>query len=426
MLSIWHGAVRAANRERYAALAESSDLELTVLAPRRWSAALPRPLDFERGDDRDYRVIVASARLRRHAAFHIYPRLFSILSAVRPDLIDFYEEPYTLIALLIAWWRNQFSPGCRLVFTACQNIAKRYPVPFRQMERYVLRSADGAMGLNRGAVEVFRAKGYEGPFEAVPTGIDPARLRRVEVGDLRERLGLNRTTVGYVGRLVEEKGVATLLEAAAFEEARGERPEARGEKQEERGEKQEERGERPEARGEREEARGKRREEGGDYQVLIVGDGPEKAALRQRAEELGIADRVVWVDSVASSEVARYLSCMDVLVLPSRTRSHWKEQLGRVLIEAMACEVAVVGSRSGAIPDVIGDAGLLFEEGDAAGLSAALDRVLGDADFRRDLTMRGRRRAEGEFSWASIAQRIRSVWQQALDRPPLEIRQRMG
>jgi len=383
VLSIWHGAVRAFNRERYDALAQSDDLDLTVLAPKRWSAVLPRPLEIETSGEPRYRLIAASAWLRRHAAFHIHPRLFAILSQVRPDLIDLYEEPYSLIAWLVAWWRNQFSPGCRLVFTACQNIAKRYPPPFSWMERYVLRSADGAMALNGDAVKVFRAKGYDGPFEVVPTGIDPVKLRRVDGGELRNRLGLTRPTVGYLGRLVEEKGLATLLEAAAI---------------------------------------GAR----GDFQILVVGDGPEKASLQRRAQELAIADRVMWADSIGSSDVARYLSCLDVLVLPSLTRPHWKEQLGRVLIEAMACEVVAVGSRSGAIAEVIGDAGLLFEEGNAMGLCAALDRVLENADLRRDLVARGRKRAETIFSWPTIARQIRNVWQQALDRPPLEIRRRLA
>jgi glycosyltransferase involved in cell wall biosynthesis len=381
VLSIWHGAVRLLNRERYDALAQSGDLDLTVLAPRRWSAGLPRPLEIETNAPPRYRLIAASAWLRCHAAFHIYPRLVSILAAIRPDLIDLYEEPYTLIAWLVAWWRNQFSPGCRLVFTACQNIAKRYPPPFSRMEKYVLRSADGAMALNRDVTRVLRAKGYDGPFEVAPTGIDPAKLRRTDAGELRNRLGLTRPTVGYLGRLVEEKGVATLLDATAAEGS-------------------------------------------GDSQILIVGDGPEKDALRRRAEKLSIADRVVWADSIGSSEVPLYLSCMDALVLPSLTRPHWKEQLGRVLIEAMACETAVVGSRSGAIPEVIGDAGLLFPEGDAKRLRGALDRIIGDADLRRDLVARGRRRVESEFSWTTIARQIRRVWQQALDRLPLEIRQR--
>lgn len=380
VLSIWHGAARRLNRERYDALARTDGLDLTLLAPEVWSAAMPRELAYEPGEDAGYRVIRARPWLLGHGALHFYPRLFSILSAERPDLIDVYEEPYSLIAWLVAWWRNNYAPGCRFVFTACQNIAKRYPPPFGWMERYVLQSADAAMALNRGAVEVFRDKGYDGPFEIVPTGIDPDRFRRVDGGRFRQQLPADRFVVGYVGRLVEEKGVATLLEAAAVEPGR--------------------------------------------YSVLIVGDGPEKAALDRQARDLSLGDAVCFVDAVSSDEVCEVMSAMDALVLPSRTRANWKEQLGRVLIEAMALGIPVIGSRSGAIPDVIGDGGLIFEEGDARALHREITRLIDDPDLQGTLSKRGRRRAETEFAWPTIARQTRDLWQRALEQPSLEVRVR--
>ena len=69
-----------------------------------------------------------------------------------------------------------------------------------------------------------------------------------------------------------------------------------------------------------------------------------------------------------STEVPAVLRALDVLVLPSLTTPSWKEQFGRVLQEAMACAIPVVGSDSGEIPHVIGDAGLVTPEGDAAAL----------------------------------------------------------
>jgi glycosyltransferase involved in cell wall biosynthesis len=382
VLSIWHGAVRHLNRERYDALAETEGLDLTLLAPRRWAAGLPSEMEFEwgrRGKPLNYTILTAPAWFRSHAVKHVYPSLFSILSNQRADLIDVYEEPYSLIAWLVAWWRNQFAPGTRFVFTACQNIQKRYPPPFRWMERYVLRSADAAMALDESAREVFRAKGYGGPFEVVPTGVDAERLRRVDARELKYQLRLTRPVVGYMGRLVEEKGVATLLEAAAGSHA---------------------------------------------FQLLIVGDGPEREKLQSHAAGLGVFDRIAWVRAVPSHEVPECLSAMDALVLPSRTRPHWKEQLGRVLIEAMACETPVIGSSSGAIPNVIGDAGLIFAEGNAAQLRERILRVLRYEALRRELAAAGRRRAETVFAWPHIARRTRALWQAALDREPLEHRQR--
>jgi len=95
---------------------------------------------------------------------------------------------------------------------------------------------------------------------------------------------------------------------------------------------------------------------------VLVGGGPERSKLEALAQGLGISARVRWEPWVDSCDVAEYMNAFDVLVLPSRTRRNWKEQFGRVLVEAMACETCVVGSDSGEIPNVVGDTGLIFHE----------------------------------------------------------------
>ena len=110
--------------------------------------------------------------------------------------------------------------------------------------------------------------------------------------------------------------------------------------------------------------------------MTIVGDGPQRAELERLIARRSLGDRVRLLRSVPPAEVAAQMSEMDVLVLPSRTTPVWKEQFGRVLAEAMACRVPVVGSDSGAIPEVIGDAGLTFPEGDADALAERLGRLM--------------------------------------------------
>ena len=98
-----------------------------------------------------------------------------------------------------------------------------------------------------------------------------------------------------------------------------------------------------------------------------------------------------------------YYRQLDVLVVPSRTRSNWKEQFGRVAVEAMACGVPVVGSDSGEIPHVLGDAGLVFVEDDAAALRAHLARLMQDAGLQAELARRGRRRVLEHYTQARVA-----------------------
>ena len=99
------------------------------------------------------------------------------------------------------------------------------------------------------------------------------------------------------------------------------------------------------------------------------------------------------IPSTAPENVGPILKSMDVLVLPSRSMPYWKEQFGRVLVEAMACGVPVIGSDSGAIPAVIGDAGLVFPEGDDRALADRILQLATDSTLWSDLQERGLARA---------------------------------
>ena len=101
---------------------------------------------------------------------------------------------------------------------------------------------------------------------------------------------------------------------------------------------------------------------------------------------------------------------LDALVLPSHTTSTWKEQFGRVLIEAMACATPVVGSDSGEIPHVIGAAGLIYPERDCAALAAQLQLLLDEPRRRAELGGAGRRRVLAYFTMAQIAAQTVAVY----------------
>ena len=145
--------------------------------------------------------------------------------------------------------------------------------------------------------------------------------------------------------------------------------------------------------------------------IVIAGDGPEKGRLLRLAAARGVQGRVSFLGQVAYAEVPGLLKALDVLVLPSVTLLPWhKEQFGRVLVEAMAAGVPVVGSSSGAIPEVIGDAGLVAPEGDAAALAAALDRLLADPALRAALVERARQRVVSQYAWPVLAARTRELY----------------
>jgi len=347
-------------------LARLPDVELLVLVPPYWrdtGGVIP----LEREHTRGYELVATPMALNGHFHLHFYPHLGRHMRRFRPELVHIDEEPYNLATFQAMWLARRL--GAKALFFTWQNLLRRYPPPFSWIEAYNLRHADYAICGNREAGEVLRAKGYRGALKVIPQfGVDPSLYRPLKKG------GEARGTVviGYVGRLVREKGVHLLLQAAA--KLRGE------------------------------------------WELRILGRGPERDRLQALARKLGVADRVAFLAPLPSSRMPAYLNELDVLVLPSLTHPHWKEQFGRVLVEAMACGVAVVGSTCGEIPHVVGEAGLLFPEGDADALSHCLARLIHDAQLRAELALRGRRRVLEHFTQAQVAQATYQVYREILGR----------
>ena len=152
-----------------------------------------------------------------------------------------------------------------------------------------------------------------------------------------------------------------------------------------------------------------------DVRLVIVGDGPLEKRLRKRAAALLIDNRVSLLGSRAAKELPPLLGAMDAMVLASRTTRRWKEQFGRVIIEAHACGTPVIGSNSGAIPDVVGQGGIIFPEGDTAALSQAILAVRHDAARRERLGQIGRQQVEARYTWLRVAEQMRKIYVAASD-----------
>ncbi len=337
-------------------------VDLEVVVPPGWRDERGwTPLEQTYTDG--YALAVTPMALNGRFHLHYYPRLGRILSMRRPDIVHIDEEPYN-----IATWhamRLSRRAGARAIFFTWQNLARRYPPPFSWCERYVYRHARHAIAGNLAAARVLRAKGYTGPTSVIPQfGVDPALYATAA------RPGDGPFTIGYVGRLVPEKGVADLIRAAARLD--------------------------------------------GNWRLKLLGSGPQREALIALVDALGVAGRVEFEAWLPSDRVPGYLSHLHALALPSRTRANWKEQFGRVLVEAMACGVPVVGSDSGEIPNVIGQAGLVFPEGDVDALRARLQRLLDEPALWQTLSTRGRARLLARFTQSRVAADTVAVYEQVM------------
>jgi glycosyltransferase involved in cell wall biosynthesis len=353
-------------------IARFPDVELMVVVPASWHEE-SRTVHLERAHTEGYNLVVEPMVFNGSFHFHFYPQLGRRMRTFQPDLVHIDEEPYNLATFHALWLARRV--GAHALWFTWQNLKRHYPLPFRLIEAYTLNHTDYAIAGSEGAAQVWREKGYSGRMAVIPQfGVDPDLFAPSEVGRLG-RLSARRDaargfTIAYVGRLVPEKGVDVLLEALA--------------------------------------------ELPGVWRLRVVGHGPEEEKLKSRVRLLGISHRVSFEGWLPSVRMPTFYRELDALVLPSRSQDNWVEQFGRVLIEAMACAVPVIGSDCGEIPHVIGNAGLVFPEGDPAALRAALTRLTRDVDLWSDLARRGRERVLKHFTQERIAARTVAVYRRMM------------
>ena len=146
--------------------------------------------------------------------------------------------------------------------------------------------------------------------------------------------------------------------------------------------------------------------------LILVGDGPERGRVEQYCREHHICGSITFIGSLPLVE--EVLVGADVFLLPSES-----ESFGLAALEAMSCEVPVVATRAGGLPEVVvdGETGFLCAVGDVEGMAEATMRLLADEDLRRRLGRQGRQRAVAEFSQEAVVQRYRSIYQRVSGLP---------
>lgn len=313
-----------------------------------------------------YRLVgLKSSRLREK-----WVRFRALVAAIReaqPDYVVVLDEglyPNTLMAGAAARLAGLKVP---VVFYGFENINQTPPwgwlksegirvlAPFlRKALRYIVldkglqflrrQLVAGGLVSYRECEEVIRQTGWNVPLRQQWWGVDTklfvrAAHNRVGPPDAWQ-VSPTQRIVGFVGRFVPEKGVMDLLHALG--------------------------------------------PLGKEYVLVCIGGGPQEAKLRQMAQSLGVEKQLRILPPMPASALAEHIAAMGVLALPSHTEQFWKEQYGRVLVEAMAAGVPVIGSNSGAIPFVIGDARRVFAEGDIAGICKALKTAEGLSQAERE------------------------------------------
>jgi glycosyltransferase involved in cell wall biosynthesis len=370
VLVLSHAGVLEVNRALFQELGRLG-AEVVMVVPSQWKGDLIRLLRFEiRDSDRSLRVIpLPVAFSGRGSLFFYRSSLRRALANWQPDLVFLDEEPWSLAALQTFY---EF-PSVPVLFFTKENLPKWIPWPFSHLEQWVYRRAAGAFAVSQEVKEVLRRKGFHGHVEQLEHSYDPQlfRLRtEEEKRSLKAEFGIppNAIVLGYFGRLAAEKGLEDLVEALRLLTKEAGLP---------------------------------------NWFFLCVGNGPAEDDTKAALASLP-TDRYRMLDALSHDRVGRLLGTLDVLVLPSRTTRRWKEQFGRILVEAMACGAAAVGSDSGEIPRLIARSGggLVFAEGQPAELASCLVRLLRDPELLHKHRAQGRAYVEKTLTHEIVARAL--------------------
>jgi glycosyltransferase involved in cell wall biosynthesis len=378
ILTIGHSYCVAMNRALVRELARDSDFDITVAAPSYFHGDL-RPIVIEpEPPGSPLRLVPLDTKFSRF--IHVFRYDGSALRALIRDggfdVVHAWEEPYVFAGYQIA--KALKNSSARFCFRTAQSYVKRYPPPFDHFERVVLARAQGWIAGASLVHEAMLRKGFpEASGRVLNLAVDLAEFQPRSPADrakLLEELGLQAPVIGFVGRLTQAKGLDVLMQA--MEQVGGTRP----------------------------------------WSLLLLGSGEYQEKINDWAARNGWSARV-QVKLVKHAEVPAYLASMDMLVAPSQSRKNWREQFGRMIIEAFACGVPVIGSDSGEIPFVIGHAGRVVAEADVAGWAAAIGQLLDNPGEREELKSLGLARAP-KYSAATIAQQYRDYYRWLAGLPP--------
>lgn len=366
-----HSYVVGVNQRKLDAAAALGRVEPALLVPtgwkvREWGRRLPLERPFT-----SFSVFPGRVWLEGRSGGYVYPAstIYRAIRGFRPGLIHVEQEVFSLSTAqlaLVAWLTR-----VPLVVFGWENVDRPLAFPRRLGRRLVLRTTSLFIGGNREAVSLVRRWGYRGPAVVMPQfGVDVAAFRPRNC-----RFDGGPFVVGFVGRLVWEKGVDVLLDATR-----------------------------------------RLRQQDCDVRLLVCGSGPERDRLLEHARSDGIAGLVEWQPAVEPNRVPEVMQRLDALILPSRSAPRWQEQFGRVLIEAMAAGVPVVGSSCGEIPNVIGRDDLVFPEGDAEALARILQRLIRDRSYWEEVRAYGLARVREHFTMGRVVEELVELWLEVLRR----------
>lgn len=370
LLVVGHTYITAFAQAKYVAMKHlSPELQLRLVVPHEVSHVfmMYRP-ELHKGLDPEEVVVLPSRINHSHMTRILQPARFAaLLRAFNPDHIHIEEDPHSLVGIETVFLARRLCRRATVSLFIWDNLARTPRFPLNVIKTAFTRYSLSHCGLvvcgNTEAQSLLsEIKHYAGPSLVLPQiGLDPDDYGGPLPHDLPEPLAKQDEipVIGFLGRLLPEKGVLLLLEALS-------------------------------------------RLLSLRWKVLFVGDGVLKGEICTRWKSI-LGERLIYLDAIPHRTVSGYMRRLDIFVLPSYGIPTWKEQFGLALAQAMMAGVACIGSSSGAIPEVLGPGGLIFKERDVDDLERALKRMLESEVLRKELGDKARGFAMQRYTNAVVA-----------------------
>jgi len=359
LLFISHSSVLKYHQQKLEILAEKYGHEIILAAPPRWrEGGVDTPL-YDKSPRIKY--IEGKTVFLKKPSVYFYTNAQKIVRQANPDIIHIEEEPFDTPCYQFV--KAGKKAGKKILFFTWENIERKHGPFYAYFERYCLKNSGCAIAGNSEGKRILEKKGFKGTIDVMPQyGVNIHGFKEKTIEFPKDVF-----TVGYLGRMTQEKGIETLLEAV---------------------------------------------KDINKVRVVAAGAGEKKYidTLVEIIREYKIGSKVELMGHIAPEGIPDFLNKMDILAVPSITTAGWKEQFGRVIVEAFASRVPVIGSSSGEIPNVIGAAGLVFEEGNSEDLKKNIIRMISDSSLYASCVEKGYHRAKENYTNEIIAAKLNEIY----------------
>lgn len=386
ILVVSHTYIVPLNCEKFRTLADlDPQIEVTIVVPKKWQpgGVQNKLIETQPRNEGNFRVVPISNFSQNNQGLLTFGLdIIGLLNQFKPQIIQVEQGVKSLAYAQLITLNNLLGLNAKNLFFTWWNLPYESKFPISLLESYNLNYTDGLVAGNQDGADILKDHGYTKAVEVMPQlGVDETLFSPALQPELAQQLEIKTEdfVIGFVGRFVEEKGILTLLKAVSYLSK-------------------------------------------SSWKLLLLGRGELKETILNEAKKMGIEHQILIIESVPHDEVPRYINLMNVLVLPSETTNKfktltavgWKEQFGHVLIEAMACKVPVIGSDSGEIPYVIGEAGLIFPEGDSSDLQQCLEQLIDNPQLADELAEKGYERVQKKYTNQALAKQLLNFYQQLL------------